>query len=218
MPVPFNFDILRQPRLDLVLVTYAYTEYMVVIVYVTALLVFLYYRTVVNKSLNLTFSVNSLLETLWTLFPGILLLYLGVYALALIYSLGVSVPRGGGGVQTLKISGHQWYWTYEEEITSSSAQNCSLEIDSYIKRESLRLLDVWVAPFIQANLPSRILVTSEDVLHSFALPAIGFKLDACPGRLNSAIFMSPGPGLLYGQCSEICGVNHTFIPICLQVV
>lgn len=124
---------------------------------------------------------------------------------------------------TIKSIGHQWYWSYEYSDFSSIGGNL-LEFDSYIiPRNELengffRLLDVDNRTVLPLHTQIRVLVSSADVLHSWTVPSIGVKADAVPGRLNQIKFISHRPGLFYGQCSEICGANHSFIPIVIEIV
>lgn len=118
---------------------------------------------------------------------------------------------------TIKAIGHQWYWSYE------FPEFCNCDLDSYIiplnlnsEKNIFRLLDVdnrLVTPF---NYPIRLLATSSDVIHSWTIPSLGIKIDATPGRINQMTLISLRPGLYFGQCSEICGAYHSFIPICLE--
>ncbi|RYE14395.1 MAG: hypothetical protein EOP34_06670 [Rickettsiales bacterium] len=120
-------------------------------------------------------------------------------------------------VVTIKVVGHQWYWSYEYGDYSSN-----INFDSYMLSEAdlnvgdLRLLEVDNSFTVPSNCHIRMLVTSADVLHSFALPSLGIKVDAVPGRLNQLSFFLKRNGTFYGQCSELCGVNHAFMPIVLK--
>ena len=118
----------------------------------------------------------------------------------------------------IKVVGHQWYWSYEYSDFED------LDFDSYMVRgEELfigqfRLLEVDHRVVLPVDTQVSFLVTAADVLHSWAVPSLSAKIDAVPGRLNQLILSSGLPGLFYGQCSEICGANHSFIPICVEVV
>ena len=120
-------------------------------------------------------------------------------------------------VVTIKVVGHQWYWSYEYGDYSEN-----ISFDSYMLPEAdlnvgdLRLLEVDNSFTVPSNCHIRLLVTSADVLHSFALPSLGIKVDAVPGRLNQLSFFLKRKGTFYGQCSELCGVNHAFMPIVLK--
>lgn len=119
---------------------------------------------------------------------------------------------------TIKTIGHQWYWSYEY----SDFPN--IEFDSYIKPQNeiaineARLLEADNRIIVPVNNQVRIIVSATDVIHSWTVPALGVKIDAVPGRLNQISFITNRPGIFYGQCSEICGANHRFIPIKLEVV
>lgn len=124
---------------------------------------------------------------------------------------------------TVKAAGHQWYWSYEYS-DYSNAEGESIEFDSYMVPESdlelgqLRLLDVDNRVVIPANTPVRFIVTGQDVIHSFAVPALGVKIDCIPGRLNQTFVKALREGVFYGQCSEICGVYHGYMPIVIEAV
>jgi cytochrome c oxidase subunit 2 len=169
----------------------------------------------------------ALLEIIWTLFPAIILFVIALPSFSLLYSMDEILEP----ILSLKVVGHQWYWSYEF-IDGTIAQDClkikqdlnlssnmSEGFDSYLLAEedltedSIRLLTVDNHLIIPVEVPSRILVTSADVLHSWAIPTLGVKIDACPGRLNQTSLLIKHIGFYYGQCSEICGVNHGFMPI-----
>jgi heme/copper-type cytochrome/quinol oxidase subunit 2 len=123
-------------------------------------------------------------------------------------------------VITIKIIGHQWYWSYEY---SDEYNTQELNFDSYmvatsdLEKGQLRLLEVDNRLVLPANTHVRLIITSSDVLHSWAVPSLGIKLDACPGRLNQTTLFVKREGVFYGQCSEICGINHGFMPIVVEV-
>lgn len=154
------------------------------------------------------------IETVWTIAPAIVLVFLALPSLRLLYLLDeVNDP-----VLTIKTVGHQWYWSYEYSDFNR------LEIDSYIvrtddlKEGEFRLLEVDYRIVVPFNATIRLLVTAADVIHSWAIPSLGVKVDGIPGRLNQIRFFINQPGLYYGQCSEICGANHSFIPIVVEAV
>jgi len=157
---------------------------------------------------------NHELETLWTSLPGLILLTLALPSLRLLYLLEETIDPS----LTIKITGHQWYWSYDY------ADIENLEFDSFIKPSleihpgELRLLEVDNRMVVPWGIESRLLVTAADVLHSWTIPNIGVKSDAVPGRLNQLCITPSKPGIFYGQCSEICGANHSFIPIRMEVV
>jgi cytochrome c oxidase subunit 2 len=163
---------------------------------------------------------ESTFETVWTVVPSIILILLAIPSLKLLYSLDFLIYEYEP-VITIKIIGHQWYWSYEY-IVFNTVENLSydlLNFDSYmvpedeLSPEGLRLLEVDNPLIVPGNTYIRFLVTSVDVLHSWAVPSLGIKIDAVPGRLNQLFTFIKRPGEFYGQCSEICGVNHGFMPI-----
>jgi cytochrome c oxidase subunit 2 len=190
---------------------------------------------------------NTKLEFIWTLVPCLILMLLAMPSFALIYSLDDMATAK----MTIKVIGHQWYWTYEYGeiaddntlLTDPSTQKPK-NFDSYMISEDnleapanakklarqlkakhnvmipelrvLRLLEVDNRLILPWNEHIRIMITSTDVLHSWAVPSLGIKMDACPGRLNQVSLFINRPGIFYGQCSEICGINHAFMPICIE--
>lgn len=166
------------------------------------------------------FTHSTVLEIVWTIIPAFILLAIAVPSFALLYSLDEIVDPA----VTLKIVGHQWYWSYEYSDYSSLEGGDTLNFDSYmLPDESLikgvfRLLEVDNRVLLPINTHIRLLITAADVLHSWAVPSFGIKVDACPGRLTQASLFIKRAGVYYGQCSEICGVNHAFMPIVVRGV
>nr|AVW86178.1 cytochrome c oxidase subunit 2 [Eulepethus nanhaiensis] len=154
------------------------------------------------------------IETIWTILPAIILLFLALPSLRLLYLMDeVTLPS-----ITLKTIGHQWYWSYEY------SDFLNLEFDSYmvptdeLEKTQFRLLEVDHRAVLPMQTEIRLLVTAADVIHSWTIPSLGVKVDAVPGRLNQLGFFLSRPGVFYGQCSEICGANHSFMPIAIEVV
>nr|YP_009947909.1 cytochrome c oxidase subunit II [Coenomyia ferruginea]QOI08125.1 cytochrome c oxidase subunit 2 [Coenomyia ferruginea]UDF83758.1 cytochrome c oxidase subunit 2 [Coenomyia ferruginea] len=152
------------------------------------------------------------IEVIWTILPAIVLLFIALPSLRLLYLLDeINEPS-----ITLKAIGHQWYWSYEY------SDFLDLEFDSYMiptnemNTEGFRLLDVDNRMVLPMNSQIRVLVTAADVIHSWTVPTLGVKVDGTPGRLNQTNFMINRPGLFFGQCSEICGANHSFMPIVIE--
>jgi|SRR5579885_614906 len=162
---------------------------------------------------------NTTLEIVWTITPAIILLLIAIPSFALLYSMDELIDPA----ITIKAIGHQWYWTYEYSDYSLD-DNESISIDSYMITEDslldgqLRLLDVDNRIQIPVNTHIRLIATSTDVIHSWAVPSFGIKIDALPGRLNQVSLFVQREGVYYGQCSEICGVNHGFMPIVVEAV
>jgi len=174
---------------------------------------------------------SPILEIVWTLIPAIILIFVAIPSFSLLYSMDEIVEP----LLTIKIIGHQWYWSYEfldpnipfqlyyQENTSENLEfqplNATYKFNSYLLNDdslgkfSPRLLDVDNRLPLPVETNVRLLITAADVLHAWAVPALGIKLDACPGRLNQTSLYIKRPGTFFGQCSEICGINHGFMPI-----
>lgn len=165
------------------------------------------------------FSHATVLEIVWTIVPAIILLIIAVPSFSLLYSIDEALDPS----LTIKIVGHQWYWSYEysDYLTDSGD---FISFDSYmlpeddLKGGSFRLLEVDNRVIVPFKNHIRLLVTAADVLHSWAIPSFGVKVDAIPGRLSQASLYVERVGVFYGQCSEICGVNHGFMPIVVRSV
>ncbi|YP_009266389.1 cytochrome c oxidase subunit II (mitochondrion) [Littorina saxatilis] len=154
------------------------------------------------------------IETIWTIIPAIILVFLALPSLRLLYLL----DEVGDCSLTVKSIGHQWYWSYEY------SDFLNIEFDSYmiptneLESGDFRLLEVDHRVVLPTQTDVRVLVTSADVIHSWTVPSLGIKADAVPGRLNQLSFYIKYPGVFYGQCSEICGANHSFMPIVVEAV
>lgn len=163
---------------------------------------------------------GKVIEIVWTILPSFVLALIAVPSFALLYSMDEIIDPA----ITIKIIGHQWYWSYEYSDYVTGDGQETIAFDSYmIAQEDLepgqiRLLAVDNPIYIPVNTHVRLLITSEDVLHCWTIPSFGVKVDACPGRLNQSSMFVQREGTFYGQCSEICGVNHGFMPICVKAV
>lgn len=170
-------------------------------------------RTLFFNKFNYRFLLeNQIIEIIWTIAPAVTLIFIALPSLQLLYLLDeINNP-----IISLKSIGHQWYWSYEYSDFKK------LEFDSYIipineiKLNRFRLLDVDNRTILPYNSQIRILITAADVIHSWTIPALRVKIDATPGRLNQIRFLINRTGLFFGQCSEICGANHRFIPIVVE--
>nr|QXT44260.1 cytochrome c oxidase subunit 2 [Apicotermes occultus] len=167
-----------------------------------------------NKQTSRFTLEGQMIETVWTIAPAVILVFIAMPSLRLLYLMDeIHNPA-----LTLKAVGHQWYWSYEYSDFTK------LEFDSYMvqqedmQMDTFRLLDTDNRIVLPMNSPIRMIVTAADVLHSWTVPSLGVKTDATPGRLNQVSFSINRPGILYGQCSEICGANHSFMPIAIESV
>ena len=190
---------------------------MVISVFVLLLMAYILvrYRRAANPHPSGT-THNSLLEVVWTGIPALILIVIAIPSLRLLYdqeTLPVAEPD-----LTIKITGHQWYWSYEYPDYEG------LEFDSYILGDDElaegqpRLLATDTTVMVPVDKYIRLQITSDDVIHAWALPAAGVKMDAVPGRLNEIWMKIDEPGIYYGQCSELCGLNHGYMPIMVEAV
>ncbi len=159
-------------------------------------------------------SHHTLLEVAWTVIPVIILIVVAVPSFKLLY-LAERTPEAE---MTLKVTGRQWYWDYEYPDHGDIAFSSYMIPDSEIKPGQRRLLEVDHRVVLPVDTTVRVLVTAGDVIHSWAIPAFGVKKDAVPGRTNETWLRVEKEGVYYGQCSEICGINHGFMPIAVEVV
>lgn len=185
---------------------------LIILIIITILVGYLITRLLFNKYINRFLLEGQIIELIWTILPAITLIFIALPSLRLLYLL----DELNNPLITLKSIGHQWYWSYEY----SDFHN--IEFDSYIissnelSNRNFRLLDVDNRIILPINNQIRIIVTATDVIHSWTVPSLGVKVDANPGRLNQTNFFINRPGIFYGQCSEICGANHRFIPIVIE--
>ena len=186
----------------------------IITVFVLALLLYVMLRF--NAKANPTpskTSHNTLIEVLWTVLPIVILVVIAVPSFRLLYFQRV-IPEVE---MTVKAVGYQWYWGYEYPDHGDFAFD-SLMLNDDERGDQPRLLATDTAMVVPVDTTIRVVVTSADVLHSFAMPAFGLKIDAIPGRLNETWFKANKTGTFYGQCSELCGIRHAFMPIRIEVV
>jgi cytochrome c oxidase subunit 2 len=194
------------------------------LIVITLFVGWLLYNTIVffeefNNKFNSKFVHSKELEIVWTTIPAIILLTLSTPSFTLLYAMDeISEPE-----LSLKILGHQWFWSYEILDFNSCRKNqksfklvCYMMVLDGLPKEKqvyFRLLETNRRLILPTNTHLRLLVSAADVLHSWTIPSFGLKVDACPGRLNQVNLFIKRAGLFYGQCSEICGINHGFMPI-----
>nr|AOY36091.1 cytochrome c oxidase subunit II [Indirana semipalmata] len=154
------------------------------------------------------------IEMVWTTMPAIILIIIALPSLRILYLMDeVNNPD-----LTIKAVGHQWYWSYEYSDLSDITFDSYMIPTKDLAKGSLRLLEVDNRMTTPISAMTRVIVTAEDVLHAWTVPSLGIKIDAIPGRLNQTWFLINHPGLFYGQCSEICGANHSFMPIVVEAL
>ena len=210
-----------------------FLDYLNVMIIAITLFVFALLLIVIvkfNRRANKTPSTrthNTLLEVVWTGIPIVILMIMAVPSFQLLWDQKV-IPDGereytNAGVLpppalTVKAIGNQWYWDYEYPDNEELLYASYMKADDELEEGDIRLLSVDNEMVVPVNTTVRLLVTASDVLHSFAMPSFGIKVDAVPGRINETWFNAKKEGIYYGQCSEICGKDHAFMPIAIRVV
>nr|ATJ03544.1 cytochrome oxidase subunit II [Nosopsyllus laeviceps laeviceps]AVV65643.1 cytochrome oxidase subunit 2 [Nosopsyllus laeviceps laeviceps] len=207
-----NFQNSSSPLMEQLM--FFHNHSMLIIILITLMVGYLMSSLFFNKFINRFLMESQTIEIIWTILPAFMLIFIALPSLRLLYLLDdLNKP-----LITLKTIGHQWYWSYEYSDFNN------IEFDSYmipskeLTMNNFRLLDVDNRIILPFNSQIRILITALDVLHSWTIPSLGIKVDATPGRLNQSNFLINRPGLFFGQCSEICGANHSFMPIVIESV
>jgi cytochrome c oxidase subunit 2 len=201
---------------------YFHDYLMVYIIFIGVFVIFMLYSSYeTNSKIASKFSHSNMLEIIWTVVPAFTLVFIAVPSFSLLYSLDELAEP----LVTVKVVGHQWYWSYEySDYLKKTEESATLNFDSYMLNTndltlgSFRLLEVDNRLILPIKTHIRLLVTSSDVLHSWAVPSFGIKIDATPGRLSQVSVFIKREGVYYGQCSELCGINHGFMPIVVKAV
>jgi cytochrome c oxidase subunit 2 len=204
-----NFQNAASPIIEQLIFLHDHTiSILLIIVFIVLYsLLFVFFISITKKKQT----ENHLLETIWTLLPGCILILIALPSLRILY---LSEETENHPL-ILKTIGHQWYWTYEYNSFKT------LEFDSFIETSNnkhFRLLDTDNVIRIPTKTPIQLLISSSDVLHAWTIPSLGVKADSVPGRINCISFIVLLPSFIYGQCSEICGSNHSFMPITLNII
>lgn len=187
---------------------------MLILILITTLVSYFMVSLALNSYVNRYLLDGQIIEIIWTVLPAVILIILALPSLRLLYLIDETTEPS----ITLKTIGHQWYWSYEYSDFNE------IEFDSYmvptnsLNKGDIRLLEVDNRVILPYLTQIRVLVTAADVLHSWTIPRLGVKADAIPGRLNQLNLLFNRPGLYYGQCSEICGANHRFMPIRIEAI
>nr|YP_008081529.1 cytochrome c oxidase subunit II [Erynnis montanus]AGJ72728.1 cytochrome c oxidase subunit II [Erynnis montanus] len=207
----FNLQNSASPLMEQIIFFHDHT--LIILIMITMLVSYLMMSLFFNKYINRFLLEEQMIELIWTILPAITLIFIALPSLRLLYLL----DELNNPLITLKSIGHQWYWSYEYSDFNN------IEFDSYMINNSnemnnFRLLDVDNRVTLPMNNQIRMLVTATDVIHSWTIPSLGIKVDANPGRLNQTNFFINRPGLFFGQCSEICGANHSFMPIVIESI
>nr|YP_010248571.1 cytochrome c oxidase subunit II [Coraebus cavifrons]QTK22425.1 cytochrome c oxidase subunit II [Coraebus cavifrons] len=185
---------------------------MSILLMITIMVSYLLTELFMNKSTNRFLLEGQAIELIWTILPAATLVFIALPSLQLLYLMDeLKSP-----LISIKAIGHQWFWSYEYSDFKNT------EFDSYMIGSKgnymFRLLDVDNRLIVPFKTQTRLVVTASDVIHSWTIPSIGVKIDATPGRLNQMSFTLNRSGIYFGQCSEICGTNHSFMPIVMESV
>nr|QGX04946.1 cytochrome c oxidase subunit II [Junonia stygia] len=206
-----NYQNSASPLMEQIIFFHDHT--LIILIMITILVGYLMFNLFFNSYINRFLLEGQMIELIWTILPAITLIFIALPSLRLLYLL----DELNNPLITLKSIGHQWYWSYEYSDFNN------VEFDSYMINSSdninnFRLLDTDNRVILPMNNQIRILVTATDVIHSWTIPSLGIKVDANPGRLNQTSFFMNRPGIFFGQCSEICGANHSFMPIVIESI
>nr|YP_010531257.1 cytochrome c oxidase subunit II [Athalia tanaoserrula]UXW93570.1 cytochrome c oxidase subunit II [Athalia tanaoserrula] len=208
----FSFQDASSPLMEQLM--FFHDHAMIILILITTSILYILFNMLFNKMINRNLLNQQKLEIMWTISPTFMLIFIALPSIHLLYLMDeINNP-----LMTIKAIGHQWYWSYEYNDFKN------IEFDSYmisknnVNLNSFRLLDVDNNTILPLNTQMRLLVSSSDVIHSWTMPSLGKKIDAIPGRLNQISIMIKRPGLYFGQCSEICGANHSFMPIVIESI
>uniref|UniRef100_A0A6B9QIS7 Cytochrome c oxidase subunit 2 n=1 Tax=Therioaphis trifolii TaxID=935269 RepID=A0A6B9QIS7_9HEMI len=205
-----NFQNSNSPLMEQLIFFHDHTIFIIMMIMfmISYMMIFI----IKNKFINIKISENQLIELIWTTIPPIILIFIALPSLHLLYLMDeIKSP-----IMTIKIFGHQWFWSYEYSDFSN------IEFESYmlssLEKNNFRLIEVDNKTIIPYKFNIRLLISSDDVIHSWTIPSLAIKMDAIPGRMNQINLFMNRPGLYFGQCSEICGINHSFMPIQIESI
>nr|AQZ60096.1 cytochrome c oxidase subunit II [Gymnodiptychus dybowskii]QNH82350.1 cytochrome c oxidase subunit II [Gymnodiptychus dybowskii] len=187
---------------------------LMIVFLISTLVLYIIVAMVSTKLTNKYILDSQEIEIVWTILPAVILVLIALPSLRILYLMDeINDPH-----LTIKAVGHQWYWSYEYTDYENLGFDSYMVATQDLIPGQFRLLEADHRMIIPMESPIRILVSAEDVLHSWTVPSLGVKMDAVPGRLNQTAFIASRLGVFYGQCSEICGANHSFMPIVVEAV
>nr|YP_009316491.1 cytochrome c oxidase subunit II [Gymnocypris potanini]AOV83535.1 cytochrome c oxidase subunit II [Gymnocypris potanini] len=187
---------------------------LMIVFLISTLVLYIIVAMVSTKLTNKYILDSQEIEIVWTILPAVILVLIALPSLRILYLMDeINDPH-----LTIKAMGHQWYWSYEYTDYENLGFDSYMVPTQDLAPGQFRLLESDHRMVIPMESPIRVLVSAEDVLHSWTVPSLGVKMDAVPGRLNQTAFIASHPGVFYGQCSEICGANHSFMPIVVEAV
>nr|AEF13165.1 cytochrome oxidase subunit II [Hormaphis similibetulae]AGP50175.1 cytochrome c oxidase subunit II [Hormaphis similibetulae] len=205
-----NFQNSNSPLMEQLIFFHDHTIFIIlmIMIIITYMMMFI----IKTKFINIKIMENQMIEIIWTTIPPIILIFIAMPSLHLLYLMDeIKSP-----IMTIKIFGHQWFWSYEY------SDFFNIEFESYminnLNKENFRLIEVDNKTIIPFKFNIRLLISSNDVIHSWTIPSLAIKMDAIPGRMNQINLFMNRPGMYFGQCSEICGINHSFMPIQIESI
>uniref|UniRef100_A0A1Z2RPD0 Cytochrome c oxidase subunit 2 n=7 Tax=Aphis TaxID=80764 RepID=A0A1Z2RPD0_9HEMI len=205
-----SFQNSNSPLMEQLIFFHDHTIFIIIMIMTTITYMMLFIMK--NNFINIKISENQMIEFIWTTTPPIILIFIAMPSLHLLYLMDeIKCP-----ILTIKIFGHQWFWSYEYSDFSN------IEFESYmmneLNKENFRLIEVDNKTILPFKFNVRLLISSDDVIHSWTIPSLAIKIDAIPGRMNQINLFMNRPGIYFGQCSEICGINHSFMPIQIESI
>nr|WNH22118.1 cytochrome c oxidase subunit II [Peprilus paru]WNH22612.1 cytochrome c oxidase subunit II [Peprilus paru] len=211
-PMQLGFQDAASPVMEELL--HFHDHALMIVFLISTLVLYIIVAMISTKLTNKYILDSQEIEIIWTILPAIILILIALPSLRILYLMDeINDPH-----LTIKAMGHQWYWSYEYTDYEDLAFDSYMLPTQDISNGQFRLLETDHRMVVPIESPIRVLISAEDVLHSWAVPSLGVKMDAVPGRLNQVAFISSRPGVFYGQCSEICGANHSFMPIVVETV
>nr|ALO76189.1 cytochrome c oxidase subunit 2 [Dictyoptera aurora] len=190
--------------------TFFHNHTMMIIIIIMIMVSYMMITMMMNKFMNKTLMENQTMEITWTIIPMIMLIFIAMPSLNLLYLIDeINMPS-----LTIKTIGHQWYWTYE--LTDFLKKELECYMMPITKNFQFRLLETDNQLVLPLKSKIRMMFTSMDVIHSWTIQSMGIKMDTTPGRLNQMMLFINYPGTYFGQCSEICGMNHSFMPTSIE--
>nr|YP_011036643.1 cytochrome c oxidase subunit II [Xestocephalus ishidae]WRK21247.1 cytochrome c oxidase subunit II [Xestocephalus ishidae] len=187
---------------------------MMIIIIIMIMVSYMMMTIMFNKMINRTLLESQTIELVWTIMPAIMLVFIAMPSLRILYM----IEETNNPLITVKTMGHQWYWSYEYSDMKKIEMESYMKPTNSIEKNEFRILETDNHIILPYNTQIRMLMSSTDVIHSWTIQAIGVKMDASPGRMNQSNLMINRSGMFFGQCSEICGSNHTFMPISLESI
>ncbi|YP_009122928.1 cytochrome c oxidase subunit II (mitochondrion) [Dermacentor silvarum] len=185
---------------------------MMIIMMITIITIYMIINIMLNNFTSRSMMEGQEIEFIWTIIPAITLIFIAIPSLHLLYL----TDEMFNSQISIKVLGHQWYWSYEYSDFNKEFDSFMIP-ESEMNLNSIRLLETDNNLVIPMNTNIKFLISSTDVIHSWTIPSLGLKMDAIPGRLNQCFSSSNRPGMYFGQCSEICGANHSFMPISMEI-